>query len=167
MLGATALGGSLDRSQGSVPDAAGTAGAAAVTPTGETTTISVSMAEMRFTPDRLEVPAGNALVIELSNDDPHDVHDLVLATGATSGRLQPGESTVLDGGVVAHDMEGWCSIVGHRAMGMTLSIVATGGAAGTAADGGAVAAGSGADELARVGADMMAAPGPDLSLIHI
>lgn len=96
--------------QGSIPDTAGTAGAtasaAAVTPTGETTTISVSMAEMRFTPDRLEVPAGNTLVIELSNDDPHDVHDLVLATGATSGRLQPGESTVLDGGVVAHDMEG-------------------------------------------------------------
>ena len=168
VLGATALGGSLDRSQGSIPDAAGTAGgtagAAAVTPTGESTTISVSMAEMRFTPDRLEVPAGNTLVIELSNDDPHDVHDLVLATGATSGRLQPGESRVLDGGVVAHDMEGWCSIVGHRAMGMTLSIVATGAAAGTAADGGAVAAGAGADELARVGADMMAAPGPDVAV---
>lgn len=164
VLGATALGGSLDRSQGSIPDAAGTAGAAAsaaaVTPTGETTTIAVSMAAMRFTPDRLEVPAGNTLVIELSNDDPHDVHDLVLATGATSGRLQPGESTVLDGGVVAHDMEGWCSIVGHRAMGMTLSIVATGAATGTSADGGAVAAGSGTDELARVPADMMAAPGP-------
>ncbi|WP_341856977.1 multicopper oxidase domain-containing protein [Brachybacterium sp. GPGPB12] len=164
VLGATALGGSLDRSQGSIPDAAGTAGAAAsaaaVTPTGETTTIAVSMAAMRFTPDRLEVPAGNTLVIELSNDDPHDVHDLVLATGATSGRLRPGESTVLDGGVVAHDMEGWCSIVGHRAMGMTLSIVATGAATGTSADGGAVAAGSGTDELARVPADMMAAPGP-------
>ncbi|MFE7604418.1 multicopper oxidase domain-containing protein [Brachybacterium paraconglomeratum] len=164
VLGATALGGSLDRSQGSIPDTAGTASAAAVTPTGETTTISVSMAEMRFTPDRLEVPAGNTLVIELSNDDPHDVHDLVLATGATSGRLQPGESTVLDGGVVAHDMEGWCSIVGHRAMGMTLSIVATGASAGTSADGGAVAAASGTDELARVGADMMAAPGPDVAV---
>src|SRR5699024_12803394 len=88
----------------------------------------------------------------------------VLATGATSGRLQPGESRVLDGGVVAHDMEGWCSIVGHRAMGMTLSIVATGAAAGTAADGGAVAAGSGAAELARVGADMMGAAGPDVAV---
>ena len=168
VLGATALGGSLDRSQGSIPDTAGTAGgtasAAAVTPTGESTTISVSMAEMRFTPDRLEVPAGNTLVIELSNDDPHDVHDLVLATGATSGRLQPGKSTVLDGGVVAHDMEGWCSIVGHRAMGMTLSIVATGASAGTSADGGAVAAASETDELARVGADMMAAPGPDVAV---
>lgn len=164
VLGATALGGSLDRSQGSIPDTAGTASVAAVTPTGETTTISVSMAEMRFTPDRLEVPAGNTLVIELSNDDPHDVHDLVLATGATSGRLQPGESTVLDGGVVAHDMEGWCSIVGHRAMGMTLSIVATGAAAGRSADEGAVAAASGPDELARVGADMMAAPGPDVAV---
>ncbi|MEE1618976.1 multicopper oxidase domain-containing protein [Brachybacterium sp. J153] len=161
VLGATALGGSLDRAQGSLPSSAG-AGAGtttAVSPTGKTTTIAVSMAEMRFVPDLLEVPVGNTLVIELSNDDPHDVHDLVLATGASSGRLQPGASTVLDGGVVTHDLEGWCSIVGHRAMGMTLTVVATGASPGATEGDAAHGNDSGADELARVPADMTAAPG--------
>jgi nitrite reductase (NO-forming) len=165
VLGVTALGSSLDRAQGSIPEAGATGGGAggstaAVAPTGETTTIAVSMAEMRFTPEVLEVPAGNALVIELSNDDPYDVHDLVLATGATSGRLRPGESTVLDGGVVTHDLEGWCSIVGHRAMGMTLQVRALGAGADhehAASDDSAGA--TGADELAPVTADLTAAPG--------
>src|SRR5690606_39713973 len=100
--------------------------------TGETTTIAVSMADMRFTPDRLEVPAGNTLVVELRNDDPQEVHDLVLATGVTSGRLQPGDATTLDAGVITEDAEGWCSIVGHRAMGMVLTVVAVGAPAATA-----------------------------------
>src|SRR5690625_6197454 len=80
------------------------------------------MADMRFDPEVLEVPAGNTLVIELSNDDAHDVHDLVLANGVTSGRLQPGKSATVEAGTIEHDLEGWCSIVGHRAMGMTLQV---------------------------------------------
>src|SRR5690625_6783707 len=72
------------------------------------------MADMRFDPEVLEVPAGNTLVIELSNDDAHDVHDLVLANGVTSGRLQPGESATVEAGTIEHDLEGWCSIVGDR-----------------------------------------------------
>ncbi len=77
-------------------------------PSGETTTIAVSMAEMRFSPDVLEMPAGDSLVIELSNDDEQDVHDLVLASGVSSGRLRPGESTTVDAGVIEHDLDGWC-----------------------------------------------------------
>ena len=45
---------------------------------------------MRFTPSRIEVPAGNRLVIELTNTDDRQVHDLVLDTGQASGRLSPG-----------------------------------------------------------------------------
>ena len=160
VLATTAAGTSLDRFRGSVPAEDGSGGSGGITPTGETTTVAVSMAEMRFTPDVLEVPAGNTLVIELSNDDEHDVHDLVLATGESSGRLQPGAATTLDGGVITHDVEGWCSIVGHRAMGMTLRVRATG--ADGEADGAAEGAGSasgGTDELARVDADLMADPG--------
>ena len=161
VLGVTALGSALDRAQGSLPTgsdrAGGPAGDRAIAPTGETTTIAVSMAEMRFHPDVLEVPAGSTLVIELSNDDPYDVHDLVLASGTTSGRLRPGASTTVEAGVISHDLEGWCSIVGHRAMGMTLSVTAVG--AGPAAAGPAPAVG--ADELARIPLDLRAAPGKD------
>lgn len=161
VLGVTALGSALDRSQGSVPDAGAGAtggGTAAVTPTGETTTLTVSMAEMRFSPDLLEVPAGDQLVIELRNDDPYDVHDLVLASGVSSGRLQPGQTATVEAGVIGHDLDGWCSIVGHRAMGMTLRVSALGAEHSSHQAG--QSTGSAGDELARVPADLQAAPGP-------
>ena len=37
-------------------------------------------------------------------------------------RLQPGESAELDAGVVGRDLDGWCSVVGHRQMGMVLHV---------------------------------------------
>lgn len=167
VLGVTAIGSSLDRAYGSYGNDAGSGttgatppgdGTGSVAPTGETTTVAISMAEMRFHPDVIEVPAGNTLIIDLSNDDAHDVHDLVLADGTASGRLQPGGSTTMEAGVIGHDLAGWCSIVGHRAMGMTLQVVATGAAAPAEQGPGAGQAG-GVDELTRVPLDLAAAPG--------
>lgn len=102
--------------------------AAGIAATGETTRIEVSAANMRFTPDTVEVPAGNRLVIELKNTDDTNVHDLVLDSGVDSGRLAPGESKVVDVGVVGRDIEGWCSVVGHRQMGMVFHVKVTGSA---------------------------------------
>src|SRR5699024_10225520 len=84
VLGRTALGSAAARCYGAVGSCgadAGTTGrnGAAATPSGATTTVAVGMADMRFVPEVLEVPAGTTLVIELSNLDAHDVHDLVLA----------------------------------------------------------------------------------------
>lgn len=90
-------------------------------------TVEVSAQDMRFTPSQIEVEAGTRLVINLTNTDASQVHDLVLANGADSGRLAPGESAEVDAGVISSDMEGWCSIVGHRQMGMVLHIAVTGG----------------------------------------
>lgn len=167
VLGVTAIGSSLDRAYGSYGNDAGSGttgatppsdGTGSVAPTGQTTTVAIGMAEMRFHPDVIEVPAGNALIIELSNDDAHDVHDLVLADGTASGRLQPGESTTVEAGVIGHDLAGWCSIVGHRAMGMTLQVTATGAAA---SDGQGPTAGqsAGVDDLTRLPMELAAAPG--------
>ena len=103
-----------------------TAAVAEPAPTGATTRVEVQARGMRFTPARIEVPVGHRLVIELRNTDEENVHDLVLATGARSGRLAPGESTTVDAGVIGGDVEGWCSVVGHRQMGMVLQIVAVG-----------------------------------------
>lgn len=107
-----------------------TAGAASagVAPTGETTTVQVEAKNMRFTPDNVDVPAGNRLVIELKNTDDQDVHDLVLENGVDSGRLSPGESATVDVGIVGEDLDGWCSIAGHRQMGMVFAVNAIGGA---------------------------------------
>lgn len=101
---------------------------AGVSATGEVTRVSVEAEHMRFTPSTIEVPAGNRLVVEVTNVDAHDdVHDLVLDTGARTGRLSPGESETLEVGVVGRDLDGWCSVFGHKQQGMTLSIEVTGG----------------------------------------
>jgi nitrite reductase (NO-forming) len=99
---------------------------AGVAATGETRTVEVEARDMRFLPSRIEVEAGTHLVIELTNTDEEDVHDLVLDSGADSGRLAPGASATLDVGVVGRDVEGWCSVVGHKQMGMVLTIEVTG-----------------------------------------
>lgn len=122
-----ALGGG---SGGQITDASG-----GVTPTGHTTTAKIAAVGMRFTPDTISVPAGDRLVIEVTNKD-SQVHDLVLATGATTGRIAPGATAKVDAGVIGRSIEGWCSIVGHRQQGMVLHIRTSGG---TADDGGATA----------------------------
>lgn len=101
------------------------AGAAA---TGETTTVAVQAHDMRFTPATLSVPAGNRLVVELTNTDDEDVHDLVLDTGAHSGRLAPGQTARIEVGVVGRNLDGWCSVIGHKQMGMVLTVDVTGSA---------------------------------------
>lgn len=137
-------------------------------------TVRVEAANMRFTPDRIEVPAGTRLVIEVANTDDEQVHDLVFANGVAGRRLAPGERQAIDVGVITADLDGWCSILGHRQMGMTLQIVATGAEAGgdsnATPDAGAhdmshmggSSSGSapGATDPTRAAPDLMAEPGP-------
>ena len=100
-------------------------GAAQVAPTGHTTEVAVGVSGFAFTPNRIEVPAGDRLVINFTNTGDQR-HDLVLPNGAESGALAPGASATLDAGVISADMEGWCSIPAHREHGMTLTITAVG-----------------------------------------
>lgn len=126
VLIAVATGVAVDPS--ALPDVrAMSAPATDVTATGRTTTVRVEAADMRFSPDTIEVPAGDRLVIELVNAAPGAVHDLVLGSGPATGRLGPGESATLDAGIVGGDLDGWCSVVGHRQLGMTLDVRAIGG----------------------------------------
>ncbi|MFB8227720.1 multicopper oxidase domain-containing protein [Cellulosimicrobium sp. NPDC055967] len=154
---------------GSVAAVDGAAGAPGVVATGRTTTVQVDAVDMRFVPDTISVPAGDRLVIELTNAD-DDVHDLVLADGATTGRVAPGATATLDAGVVSGDLDGWCSVAGHRLMGMTLTVEVTGGAAlvdpagpeeAPAAEGAHAGHGtsSGTDSLGVADADLMGGPG--------
>jgi len=119
-------------------------------------TVQVEAANMRFTPNRIEVPVGTRLIIEITNTDASLIHDLVFANGIAGKRLTPGQSETIDVGVITGDLDGWCSIVGHRQMGMTMQIVATGAPAGPAP-----AATDGADAGEHAGHDMGAMPGMD------
>ncbi|CPR13201.1 multicopper oxidase [Mycobacterium bohemicum DSM 44277] len=80
---------------------------------------------MHFVPDTVEVPAGDRLRITLVNGGT-DHHDLVLSNGTRTGRIAPGESAVLDAGVIGSSLDGWCAVAGHRQMGMTFSVRVTG-----------------------------------------
>lgn len=133
-------------------------------PNAPVVTVKVEAANMRFTPDRIEVPAGSRLVIELTNTDETMTHDLVLANGVQGTRLAPGASETIDAGVIAGNLDGWCSIVGHRQMGMTMTIVATGVAGAGGAD---QVSGTGGEDQASVGTrhssgpiDLLADPRP-------
>lgn len=84
--------------------------------------------DMRFVPNSIEVPAGNELVIDVQNTDTTNIHDLYIDAngGAETGRINPGETRTLKAGVITGNAEGWCTIIGHRAMGMTFSVVTSG-----------------------------------------
>lgn len=131
LLLAVVVGVAMDPVAAGLTDAASSQAGLPVAATGGTTTVQVTALDMRFSPREVEVPAGDRLVIELTNSD-SAVHDLVLATGTTSGRLEPGETATVDAGVVSSDTDGWCSVAGHRLMGMTLKVVVTGSVADSA-----------------------------------
>ncbi len=125
---ALAVAGGVAADPAAVGSSARTSAAAGVAASGQTTTVDVDAADMRFSPSTIEVPAGNRLVIKVHNTDAKEVHDLVLDTGADSGRLAPGDSGVVDAGVIGRDVDGWCSVIGHRQMGMVLTIEVIGDA---------------------------------------
>jgi len=93
--------------------------------TGHTTTVSVVASHMRFVPASVDVPAGNRLVLVVTNKDA-DVHDLALETGQSTNRITRGRTVRLDVGIVGRSLNGWCTIVGHRQMGMVFAVNAIG-----------------------------------------
>lgn len=143
-------------------------GGSAVEGTGETTEVTMHAREnMRFDPSEIRVPRGNRLVVTLVNEDPAMVHDLVFANGATSGRLDPGASATVDVGVVTDPLEGWCSVIGHRSLGMTVNVVPMDEKGQEVAGNGAHEHSSASEGPADTGddpaqaADLGAAPGKD------
>ncbi|WP_062133301.1 multicopper oxidase domain-containing protein [Demequina aestuarii] len=105
------------------PGAAGIGAAASadVDPTGRTVEVEVEASQMRFTPGDVVVDAGDRLVIHVTNTD-ETAHDLVLDSGDRTETIPPGERALLDVGIVGRDISGWCSLAGHRQMGMVLEI---------------------------------------------
>lgn len=95
---------------------------AAVAPTGEVVRVEVKALDMAYEPSVIEVDPGDQLIIELVNEDPTNFHDLMVG-GIRSPRLGVGERTELDLGIIGESTEGWCTVAGHRQMGMTLQIV--------------------------------------------
>ncbi|MBX6748073.1 MAG: multicopper oxidase domain-containing protein [Micromonosporaceae bacterium] len=138
------------------PSAGGSSALAApVAATGRTTTVTVVAEGMRYHPDRITVPAGDRLVIELVNHD-NRRHDLVLANGARTETIDRGGTARLDAGIIGGTVEGWCSLPGHRQAGMTLTIEVSGSGDEHHHTGEPSGSASGPPRI-----DAMADPGPD------
>lgn len=103
----------------------GISGTRPTTVSGGTQTVQVTLAGMQVSPALIEVDPGTRLVLEVTNTDGMR-HDLQLSSGEHTPMLATGESATLDLGLVDADLEGWCTVPGHRAAGMTLDIVTTG-----------------------------------------
>ncbi|RFU42414.1 nitrite reductase [Actinomadura logoneensis] len=108
------------------------AGGTAAMGTGATRTVEVTLADMRIRPSRIEVAAGTALRLKVTNADTQR-HDLKVEGGPTTPMLSQGRTHVLDVGRITRTRQAWCTLPGHRAAGMTMDIVVTGG--GTTAAG--------------------------------
>ena len=89
------------------------------------TEVDVTVSGMAFVPSQIEVPAGNRLIVNFENTGDQR-HDLVFDNGAETGPVPTGETATVDAGIIEESTEGWCSMVGHRQMGMTLDVIATG-----------------------------------------
>ena len=90
----------------------------------DATTVDVDIQGMSFVPASVAVEPGTRLVLNITNSDTQQ-HDLKLG-GEHSGRIDPGETVTHDFGVFTEDTQGWCTIAGHKAMGMTFDVVTSG-----------------------------------------
>jgi nitrite reductase (NO-forming) len=96
---------------------------------GPAKTLAVELGDLFVRPDRVEVPPGTQLMVEVTNNGDL-VHTLNLEGGAGTDRLQPGESQTADFGVIDGDTQAWCTIPGHKEAGMVLTIAVASATAG-------------------------------------
>ena len=115
-------------SVGAAPSAGGVqeASSKSVQPTGHTSRASIKVKGMAFVPDVITIKAGDRLVVDFQNTGDQR-HDLVFANGKSTGSVPVGQSVSVDVGVLGGDTLGWCSLAGHRQMGMELKVETQGG----------------------------------------
>lgn len=99
--------------------ASGTSGPSEITVTG-TRTVDVTLSGMRITPGTINVAPGTRLTLRVTNKDAQR-HDLKLGTGQATPMLGPGGTATITV-TVAESIDGWCTVPGHRAAGMTMRI---------------------------------------------
>lgn len=127
------------------------ADAGAPAPTGEVVTFDIELGDLYVEPSAIDVPAGSAVVLRVSNAGAMP-HDLKLDGERGTAMLDPGAVEEIDLGVLDGSAQAWCTVPGHREAGMELDIRVAGSEVA------AVGSGSGA---AGAVIDFEAEPGPD------
>lgn len=88
---------------------------------GGTQTVEVSLVEMAAVPGEITVDPGTHLVLEVTNDGAMR-HDLAFGDGIATSMLAPGQRERLDLGTITEPVTGVCTVPGHEAAGMALTI---------------------------------------------
>ena len=109
-------------------------GSASAGGSGQVVNANITISGMSFVPSSVDVPVGATLRLTLKNTG-SEVHDLVLATGQTTGRLAVGGSKTITVNNVREPIAGWCSVAGHRAMGMVFDVKVAGVSSNTSHSG--------------------------------
>ncbi|MFF5207590.1 multicopper oxidase domain-containing protein [Streptosporangium sp. NPDC000396] len=89
---------------------------------GAQRTVEVTLSGMRVRPGVITAASGTVLTLRVTNADAQR-HDLRLSTGERTPMLDPGKTAVLKLAPLAETVDGWCTVAGHRAAGMTMRIV--------------------------------------------
>lgn len=121
-------------------------GSASAGGSGQVVNANITIKGMSFVPSSVDVPVGATLRLTLKNTG-SEVHDLVLATGQTTGRLAVGESKTITVNNVREPIAGWCSVAGHRAMGMVFDVKVAGVSSNTSHSGHQHSASSGGAQV--------------------
>ena len=121
-------------------------GSASAGGSGQVVNANITISGMSFVPSSVDVPVGATLRLTLKNTGT-EVHDLVLATGQTTGRLAVGESKTITVNNVREPIAGWCSVAGHRAMGMVFDVKVAGASSNTSHSGHQHSASSGGAQV--------------------
>ncbi|MER7208975.1 multicopper oxidase domain-containing protein [Streptosporangium sp. NPDC000239] len=85
-------------------------------------TVEVTLSGMRVRPAVIEAAPGTVLTLRVTNADAQR-HDLRLATGERTPTLAAGQKATLTLKPLGEAVDGWCTVAGHRAAGMTMRII--------------------------------------------
>ncbi len=83
--------------------------------------VRIELSDFEIQPDVVDVARDVELVFLVENVG-EGQHDLTIGPDRTTGRLKPGESAQLVAGPTRESYSIWCSIKGHRALGMEARI---------------------------------------------
>lgn len=90
-----------------------------------TRVITVRLADLRISPAVVEIAAGTRVFLDVTNADAM-AHDLHIDGGPATPMLKPGATARLDLGAMRRTVAGWCTVPGHKAAGMVITIKVTG-----------------------------------------
>lgn len=98
---------------------------------GQTKTFNIKLGDLWVSPSSISVAYGTRVVLTVTNTGAMN-HDLQLNGGSVGpGMLSPGQHKTVDYGVFGSTEQAWCTVPGHKAAGMILTIKVTGGPSAT------------------------------------